>query len=68
MTKILKQTVRELTKKSRLPSHFSMYISGCFLYDLFKMNNLQATLMHRAYWVEYHSLNSNWAAITWEGR
>ena len=68
MTKVLKHTVGELTKKSRLPTHFSLFISGCFLYELLRMNNLKAPLMHQAYWVEYHSLDSNHAGIIWEGR
>ena len=68
MTKVLKQTVRELTKKGRLPSKFSMFISGCWLYDLLRANGVKPILMARAYWVEYRSLDSNHAVITWEGR
>ena len=64
----LKQTVRDLTKRKHLPSHFRMFVAGCWLYDVLKANGLHEKihLWEMSYWVRCRSLDSKRLIITWE--
>ena len=66
--KVLKQTVRDLTKRKHLPRHFRMFVAGCWLYDILKANGLheQVHLRQMSYWVRCHSLDSRHLTVTWE--
>jgi len=65
---VLKQSVRELTKRKRLPRCFRMFVAGCWLYDILKANGLheQIHLKRMSYWVGCRSLDSRHLVINWE--
>ena len=64
---VSKQSIRGLTHMSRLPSQLRMMLAGGWLYDILTANSLEKKfrLMHMAYWVVAHSLNTKQMVITW---
>jgi hypothetical protein len=63
---VLKQTVRDSTKRKHLPSSFRMFLAGCWLYDILKANNHCVHLSKQTYWVRCKSLDSKRLIISWE--
>jgi hypothetical protein len=64
---ISKQSLRELTKRGRLPASFQMFLVGAWLLELLQANSLDKKfrLWHMSYWVSARTLNRNQMQITW---
>lgn len=64
---VSKQSIRELTKMSRLPSSLKMFLAGAWLHDILAANKLDGKfrLWHMSYWVTAHSLNQKQMRLTW---
>jgi hypothetical protein len=66
---VSKQSLRELTKKSRLPSSFQMFLAGGWLLQILSANSLEKKfrLMHLAYWAQARRLSSSQTQmlLTW---
>jgi hypothetical protein len=65
-TVVSKKSLRELTRKRRLPSRFEMFVFGAWLYDLLKANNIDIKLWHMSYWLKVRSLNRRKSEISFE--
>ena len=65
---VSKQSLRELTKKSRLPSSFQMFLAGGGLLELLTANSLDKKfrLWHMSYWASARRLNRNQMTLTWK--
>jgi hypothetical protein len=66
-TTISKQSLRELTKRSRLPDSFQMFVVGGWLLELLQANSLDKKfrLWHMSYWVSARQLNRTQMLLTW---
>jgi hypothetical protein len=64
---VSKRSLRELTRKSRLPPSFQMYMAGGGLLELLTANSLEKKfrLWCMSYWVHVRPLNRNQVSITW---
>jgi hypothetical protein len=64
---ISKQSIRELTKMSRLPPSIKMFLAGAWLHDILIANSLDQKykLWSMAYWVTTKSLDNTRLVITW---
>jgi hypothetical protein len=65
---ISKQSLRELTKRSRLPASFQIYLAGGGLLELLTANSLEKKfrLWHMSYWASVRQLNRNQMILTWK--
>ena len=66
-TIISKQSLRELTKQSRLPDTIHMFLAGAWLLEILAANSLEKKfrLMHLAYWAQARKLNRTQMILTW---
>jgi hypothetical protein len=64
---ISKQSLRELTKRRRLPVSFQMFLVGGWLLELLRANSLDKKfrLWHMAYWAQARRLNRTQMTLTW---
>jgi hypothetical protein len=61
------QSLRELTKRRRLPVSFQMFLAGGWLLELLQANSLDKKfrLWHMSYWANARRLNRNQMLLTW---
>jgi len=64
---ISKQSLRELTKRRRLPVSFQMFLVGGWLLELLRTNSLDKKfrLWHMSYWAKACELNRTQMTLTW---